>query len=528
MHKIKIVSFLLFLAFLHPDIYTQPRLELEPNDLRFRDIFTRIDSLKFINRGDALLTVDSIEYTKKDYYRFEFENNRQLPFTIPPDDSVTVYIILENFYNLSVLDTLDTLWVHNNGESGPERLRIRIDFFDDDFVTINCYVRDDLNQPLPGTALYYFYYGIYLIDSAVTAQDGYYSLVVPKGSYTVAAAKDGYRTLYNNNTPDPFFAPLVQLDSGQTTIINYNLPEITNTNLSVSGTVYDSVSGNIIDKGVVVVRKGTHTPSRGAINDSSVYAGFINPDGTYSIPVEKDTFYYVQSYSNYFLPGYYNENGSASVFWQNADSVFIGTNIFNRNLYLRQDLSYGGGSVLGNIILPPTEVTGFDGITLVARSVNNGNMYTYNFGKEDATFRVDNLPFGDYELIAQRVGLPNAISQPFTIDSINTSISGVTVTFGTTDIQDEILQLENYVLFQNYPNPFNPVTTISYSIPEAGMVSLKIYDLLGKEVASLVDDYLQPGVHSIEFRADKFSSGIYFYKLNAGNFSETKKLVLIK
>src|SRR5690606_6292244 len=148
-----------------------------------------------------------------------------------------------------------------------------------------------------------------------------------------------------------------------------------------------------------------------------------------------------------------------------------------------------------------------------ARSVANGNMYSYNFGKEDATFKEGNLPYGDYELVAQRVGLPNAISQPSTIDSINASVSGITVTFNTTDIEDEIVLPDKFLLHQNYPNPFNPVTTINYRIPELAKVTLKIYDVLGNEVAVVVDDFLQPGNYSVEFIANNLSSGVYFYKL---------------
>lgn len=85
-----------------------------------------------------------------------------------------------------------------------------------------------------------------------------------------------------------------------------------------------------------------------------------------------------------------------------------------------------------------------------------------------------------------------------------------------------------YVLYQNYPNPFNPATTIEYSIKSAGFVSLKVYDLLGKEVALLVNDYKEAGYYSVKFDASELSSGIYFYTLTSGNFKDTKKIILLK
>jgi choice-of-anchor B domain-containing protein len=85
-----------------------------------------------------------------------------------------------------------------------------------------------------------------------------------------------------------------------------------------------------------------------------------------------------------------------------------------------------------------------------------------------------------------------------------------------------------FVLQQNYPNPFNPSTKIEYTVPGAGFVSLKVFDLLGKEVRSLVQEQQQPGRYSVRFSGEGLSSGVYLYKLQAGGFVQTKKLVLMK
>ena len=87
---------------------------------------------------------------------------------------------------------------------------------------------------------------------------------------------------------------------------------------------------------------------------------------------------------------------------------------------------------------------------------------------------------------------------------------------------------KTYKLFQNYPNPFNPSTIISYSIPVAGMVTLKIYDVLGRELQTLVSEYQISNSYTIDFNASELPSGIYFYKIFSGNYSETKKMLLIK
>jgi hypothetical protein len=85
-----------------------------------------------------------------------------------------------------------------------------------------------------------------------------------------------------------------------------------------------------------------------------------------------------------------------------------------------------------------------------------------------------------------------------------------------------------YVVFQNYPNPFNPSTTITYALPKDSRVSLTIYDVLGRAVATLVNEEQTPGFKSAEWNATGFSSGVYYYKLQAGDFVQTKRLLLLK
>ena len=97
-----------------------------------------------------------------------------------------------------------------------------------------------------------------------------------------------------------------------------------------------------------------------------------------------------------------------------------------------------------------------------------------------------------------------------------------------TGLEGEILSLPDYKLSQNYPNPFNPSTKITYSIPEKSNVSLKVFDLLGSEVVELVKDEIEAGTYEITFYASNLPSGIYYYKLQAGSFVETKKLILLK
>jgi hypothetical protein len=87
---------------------------------------------------------------------------------------------------------------------------------------------------------------------------------------------------------------------------------------------------------------------------------------------------------------------------------------------------------------------------------------------------------------------------------------------------------KEYSLSQNYPNPFNPVTNIKYQLPKDGFVTLKIYDITGREIANLVKEYKQAGYYTVSFNGSNFASGVYFYRIQVGDFMQVKKMVLIK
>lgn len=107
---------------------------------------------------------------------------------------------------------------------------------------------------------------------------------------------------------------------------------------------------------------------------------------------------------------------------------------------------------------------------------------------------------------------------------------GLKLFFDTpTDVESDYSTLPNkFEVYQNFPNPFNPTTTIRWQMPETGFVILKIYDVLGREVNTLVNEELSAGKHETVFDASRFSSGVYFYQLKAGNITYTKKMILIK
>ncbi len=86
----------------------------------------------------------------------------------------------------------------------------------------------------------------------------------------------------------------------------------------------------------------------------------------------------------------------------------------------------------------------------------------------------------------------------------------------------------DFKLYQNFPNPFNPTTTIRFDVRTSGNVTLKVFDVLGREVEIIVNDFLKSGSYSVQFSGDNLPSGVYYYELRAESFSETKRMMLVK
>ncbi|MFH0735446.1 MAG: T9SS type A sorting domain-containing protein [bacterium] len=156
-------------------------------------------------------------------------------------------------------------------------------------------------------------------------------------------------------------------------------------------------------------------------------------------------------------------------------------------------------------------------VLIYNNSKTAGVAYTGNFANPNKTGQMVFMSF-PFETIGDLTMRKNLMTSIFTYFGI------------LTDVEDNNnnVVVNNFSLSQNYPNPFNPTTVINYQIPVNSKVSLKVYDVLGKEVASLVNTEQQSGNYSVSFDASKFASGVYVYRIIAGNFIQSKKMTLLK
>lgn len=212
--------------------------------------------------------------------------------------------------------------------------------------------------------------------------------------------------------------------------------------------------------------------------------------------------------------------------WSNGgdttQTLIVGGNInltaFYKTRYRLIVTSSQGSSFGGNIFYDSGSAATFG---VASRIVNNGGTNYYFRGWTGSGTAPYTSPDSS--------GVDSVVSHP--IISPIVEIARWTTTVGINNISSEIPTV--YDMFQNYPNPFNPVTKIKFDIPSSGVnansnVRLIIYDALGKEVAALVNERLDPGSYEVDFNAESFPTGIYFYRIEAGDFVKVKKMILMK
>lgn len=255
--------------------------------------------------------------------------------------------------------------------------------------------------------------------------------------------------------------------------------------------------------------------------------------------------------------------------WQNQNSIIAKYTVINREtnpidavfgfelIPEVEGVYEGGDTVTYNsqtkiISDRKTEAVGFK---LLSGDINSLNIFMYfkdynndvdfwtwlTNGEIDALFIIDpSVPKVDDPVI-----IPSFNSQNIAVG--DSAIYYLAIGYGSNEVEmlasmeqaqqkyDMITSVEGnesapttYTLNQNYPNPFNPSTKISYQLPQSGFVTLKVYNVLGKEVAMLVNDERSAGRYDVDFSAQGLSSGIYFYSIQSGLFQETKKMILLK
>jgi photosystem II stability/assembly factor-like uncharacterized protein len=219
----------------------------------------------------------------------------------------------------------------------------------------------------------------------------------------------------------------------------------------------------------------------------------------------------------------------STIYWEQATLLYPAGNISNIDIgAIRCTATTASNSVNGKVMgVSNTTVTNLKDAILYARLGNS--FVRCGMSDGNGVYHLQSLPTGSLMIIADRFGYLSdsttvTVTSTSSLDSINFYLRylyvGIRIIASTVPSE--------YKLYQNYPNPFNPTSNIKYQITNNKFVTLKIFDILGKEVATLVNEKQTAGMYEVTFNSGGLASGVYFYKLQAGDFSEVKKMILIK
>jgi photosystem II stability/assembly factor-like uncharacterized protein len=258
----------------------------------------------------------------------------------------------------------------------------------------------------------------------------------------------------------------------------------------------------------------------------------IQTDGSYALThVPQDSvdigIYPNSTTQNDWIITYY----PSTIYWQSAMTLYPTGNLTNINIgAIRLTSTNANNSVNGKVMsISKSTIAGLKDAVLY---VKYGSIFVRcAMSDGNGVYNLQSLPSGNVRIIVDRMGYDGdstivTVTSISSLDSINFYLrylyTGIKIIESTVPSE--------YKLYQNYPNPFNPTTNIKYQIinnlPQ--QITLKIYDILGKKVATLVNEKQTAGMYEITFDGSRLASGIYFYKIETGNYSEIKKMLLIK
>lgn len=295
----------------------------------------------------------------------------------------------------------------------------------------------------------------------------------------------------------------------------------------------NSIAGKVSDrdgKGVVSSITAFRLKSQGQPN----YRKTVLTDsaGTYTFSnLQPGKYILLALPSGEYLPAFFRYDSTSTLRWKEADSIEITStaSVSNINFYVNPRPDSGFASIAGKVT--DNSGAGVNGAFVYVVDENSQTI-AYTSTNSEGKFKLSDLAPGRYSVVTDKVDYTGGTAPTVDLDYQNPALGNLSLSLsaGTATAVNEQHNniIKNYSLSQNYPNPFNPATTIRYEVPQASFVSLKVYNLIGQEVAVLVNDMKQPGSYTIRFNASNLSSGIYLYKLSSGKNIITKKMVILK
>lgn len=291
---------------------------------------------------------------------------------------------------------------------------------------------------------------------------------------------------------------------------------------SISGKVkYSNDSLNVSD-GYVIAFHYDYVSKVTTVIDSTG----INFDGSYilnnlRIDTCRIVAYPNSKIKNDFIPTYY----PSTLFWSVAERIFPEANMTDVNVMVFRDENSVGPSSISGIVYTNLLSNPIENVRIIAKRGNSHLKFSYS--GSGGEYSLIDIPAGNYRIYFDKIGFKNDSMTVNLFD--NQHLVGINFNMNNvaSDVENILIPVE-YKLYQNYPNPFNPITNIKFDVYKSSNIVLSIYDISGKIVDKLIEKNLPAGTYNVEWNASGYSSGVYFYKLNIDNFTDVKKMILIK
>lgn len=303
---------------------------------------------------------------------------------------------------------------------------------------------------------------------------------------------------------------------------------------TISGFVrYNDNSQPVIEGLVKAIRLDRNTGNILVLDSAQ-----IQSNGSYFLPhVPQDTVdigvYPNSTTTNDWVITYY----PSTIYWQNVTQLYPTTNLTNINIYAIRMINNSVNNSVNGKVMRLTDVMLGNLKDAIVYAKSGNSFVRFGVSDNNGVYHLPSLPSGPLKLIVNRLGFTGDsitvnVSPTTHLDSINFYLNRVYV--GIIKISSEIPG--TFILYQNYPNPFNPVTKIEYDIPQnishslrAGqLVKLSVFDILGKEVAALVNENQSPGKYRVTFDGRGLPSGVYYYKLETNGLKNVRPMILLK
>lgn len=367
--------------------------------------------------------------------------------------------------------------------------------------------------------------------------------------YAVGVTRDVYKSTNGGATWFTQYLSLATPNTASLFFIDTGTGFITE-----DGSIFKTINGGLGSENHSLLGVAKYSDNNQPVTSGSVKAIKLNKSNGSIIVVDSTQLLSDGTYSLNHVPsdsvdiGVYPNSSSttwdyvithypSTIYWEKATLLYPTGNIINVNIgAIRITSTTANNSVNGKVMsIMNSTVSNLKDVNLYARLGNNFVRCAVSDG--NGVYHLQSLPSGTLKIIANRMG--------FTGDSTTVTLTPVSnidsINFYLRYLYIGIKKIENTVpsefkLGQNYPNPFNSMTKINIDIPDGfplktywnDRIVLKVFNILGRDIATLVNEVLTPGMYEVQWNSSNFPSGVYFYKLTAGDFSEAKRMLLIK